>query len=134
MRGSERLVHVGRLTVVFGGLLVVIGIVGFVMTGHIHYTALIPALFGLLLIVCGTAAQTPNDKQRMLWMHIAVTVGLLGFLFTAKAIFQTIEVFQGIVLARPAAAEAKAAMSVVCLVFTLLCVRSFIAARRLRRA
>jgi fucose 4-O-acetylase-like acetyltransferase len=123
-----------RLTIVFGFLLIVVAVIGFVATGHAHPTALIPGGFGLLLVLCGTLANSSDDKRRMLWMHIAVTLGLLGFLATAKAIFQTVEIFQGMALPHPPAIEEKAAMSAVCLVFTLLCVRSFITARRARKA
>lgn len=122
-----------RLTILFGFLLVIIAIIGYVATGHTHPTALIPAIFGLILIVSGATARTTNEKRRMLAMHIAVTVGLLGFLFTAKALWQQFELWQGVTLPLPAAIEEKAAMSALCLLFTLLCVRSFISARRARR-
>ncbi len=72
-----------RFTRVFGTVLVVLGAVYFVMTGSAHPTALIPAYFGVVLFVCGLLANTEDAKRRMLWMHIAVTVGLLGFLFPA---------------------------------------------------
>jgi hypothetical protein len=121
-----------RLTIIFGSLLVILALVGYIGTGHQHPTALIPAVFGLILIVCGAAARTNNEKRRMLWMHIAVTVGLLGFLFTAKALWLQFELWQGAVLPNAQAIEEKAAMSVICLMFTLLCVRSFITARRTR--
>jgi hypothetical protein len=67
-------------------------------------------------------------------MHIAVTVGLLGFLGTALAIWQQIQLWRGVSFPFPAAVEEKAAMSVLCLIFTLICVRSFIAARRDRKS
>jgi hypothetical protein len=49
------------------------------------------------------------------------------------AILETVKAHGG-PLAHPEAVEAQAAMAVICLVFTLLCVRSFIAARRVRTA
>ena len=124
--------ELARLTIVFGFLLVVLALIGYIGTGHQHPTALIPAIFGLILIVCGSAARTANERRRMLWMHIAVTVGLLGFLFTAKALWLQFELWQGAVLPNVPAIEEKAAMSAICLLFTLLCVRSFITARRTR--
>jgi hypothetical protein len=66
----------------------------------------------------------------MLWMHIAVTVGLLGCLGTVAAVVDEVRMLRGTVFPHPIAVEEKAAMSVVCLVFVVLCVRSFIAARR----
>ena len=71
-----------KLTIVFGILLIVTGAVAFTLVGHEShaYHALIPVGFGLLLAIFGALANTPDAKKRMLFMHIAVTVGLLGFL------------------------------------------------------
>lgn len=125
-----------RLAIVFGVLLAVLGVFFFVHTGSVHKTALIPVWFGVALGVCGLLANTEDARRRMLWMHIAVTVGLIGFLFPA--------VRGGMALARAhsagvplAAGTANAVqeeliMAAICLVFTALCVRSFIAARRAR--
>jgi hypothetical protein len=121
-----------KLTIFFGVLLILLGLDGYFATGHAHPTALIPAVFGLLLVIFGFLANTPDSRKRMLFMHIAVTLGLLGFLATVMAIFQWIQLMQGKIFPYPAAVESKAAMSALCLAFVLLCVRSFIAARKAR--
>ena len=119
-----------RVTIVFGVLLILLGVVGYVATGNTHPTALIPSGFGLLLTVFGWLAQNPEPSKRKLYMHIAVTVGLVGFLGTATSLISVVQLAQGKVFPFPAAVEAKAAMAVLCLVYVVLCVRSFIAARR----
>ena len=121
-----------RVTIVFGVLLILLGLAGYLGTGHVHPTALIPSGFGLLLAIFGLLARTDDLRRRMLFMHIAVTLGLLGFLATAKAIFQYVQLLQGVHFSFPSAVESKAAMSILCLVYVLLCVRSFITARRAR--
>ena len=78
------------------------------------------------------SALTEDAKKRMLHMHIAVTVGLLGFLGTAKSIYDFIQMLRGVQFPHPIAVQEKAAMSVLLLVFVILCVRSFINARRAR--
>jgi multisubunit Na+/H+ antiporter MnhF subunit len=123
-----------KLTIGVGVLLILLGIVGFVATGSQYRTSLIPAVFGILLAICGVLANTEIPKRRMLWMHIAVTLGLLGFLGTVKGSFDAIQLMRGRVFPYPAAVESKAAMAVICLIYVLLCVRSFIAARRGRLA
>jgi len=123
-----------KLTIVFGVLLIALGLGTYVGTGHQYPTSLIPAYFGLVLAICGLLANTEDAKKRMLWMHIAVTVGLLGFLGTAKSIYDEIKLLQGAYFKLPLAVEEKAAMSVLCLIFVALCVRSFIAARKARLA
>ena len=73
-------------TIGFGVVLILLGLAGFFGTGSAHPTALIPAVFGILLAVLGAMAK--DEKRRKLAMHIAVTVGLLGFLGTVTALFQ----------------------------------------------
>jgi hypothetical protein len=124
-----------KITIAFGVLLILLGAGSFIILGH-HPHTLIPAAFGLLLAIFGALANTPDAKRRMLFMHIAVTVGLLGFLGTANGIIATIRRSLGQVVLSPApdAAKVQAIMGTLCLIYVLLCVRSFIAARRLRNA
>ena len=123
------------MTIGFGALLAIVGVVGFVLTGSAHPTALIPCWFGLALVVCGVLASTPDAKKRMIWMHVAVTLGLLGWVFPLIRVLGAAR--QGVPLApstEHAAMLEQEAMILICLVFTVLCVRSFIAARRERLA
>jgi multisubunit Na+/H+ antiporter MnhF subunit len=121
-----------KLTIVFGSLLILLGLFGFVGTGSHAPTALIPAYVGIVLIILGFLANTPVQKRRMLFMHIAVTIGLLGFLGTVKSIYDFIRLEQGHQFLRPIAVQDKAAMSVILFFYVLLCVRSFINARRVQ--
>ena len=123
------------MTIGFGALLAILGVVGFVATGSAHPTALIPCWFGLALVVCGALASTPDAKRRMVWMHIAVTIALLGWVFPLVRVLGAAR--QGVPVAPStghAAMLEQEAMILVCLVFTALCVRSFVAARRGRTA
>lgn len=122
-----------KLAMAFGVALGILGAWGYVSTGSKYPTALIPCYFGAALLVCGLLANSENPKRRMLWMHIGVTIALLGFLGTAKSIVDAGRLLGGAEFPYPAAVEEKAAMSLLCLIFTGLCVRSFIAARRARR-
>lgn len=123
-----------KLAIGFGVVLILLGAASFVLTGNAHPTALIPVWFGIVLVLCGVLANTPDSHRRMLWMHIAVTVGLLGFIFPGFMAIKEWVAAHGGPLTHPAAVEEQAAMAVICLIFTALCVRSFIAARRLRTA
>ena len=122
-----------KLTIVFGILLILLGAGAYIGVSH-YIHSLIPALFGLLLVIFGALANTDDSKRRMLFMHIAVTVGLLGFLGTIPGIIGMIHMWSGQVVARPEAAKVQSLMGAICLIFVLLCVRSFIAARRSRLA
>jgi hypothetical protein len=76
-------------------------------------------------------ANTESVKQRMIWMHIAVTLGLISFLTTG--VRAVIEIAKGTALTvKPLGFEERVVIAVVSLVYVVLCVRSFIAARRAR--
>jgi hypothetical protein len=120
-----------KVTLVFALILVALGLAGFLGTGSIHPTALIPAWFGLALGLFGFLAISPNEGRRKLFMHINVTIGLLGFLGAA------VEGVRGYVHATSmgvapdmVALASKATMAGLMLLYVILCVRSFIAARR----
>ncbi len=123
-----------RITIALGVLLILVAAAGFVATGSSHPTALIPGGIGILFILFGVLASSADPKKRMLWMHVAVTVALLLFLGTIPADIDVLRLSHGAYFAHPIAIEEKAVMSLLCLLFVLLCVRSFIAARRERLA
>jgi hypothetical protein len=116
----------------FGLMLILLGVAGYAATGGQSFTALIPAAFGLPLAVTGFLGRDPS--RRKLMMHIAAVIGLLGFLGSARGLAGLTAVLTGGVVQRPAAVIAQSIMAVLCLVFTFLCVRSFINARRSRLA
>jgi uncharacterized membrane protein (UPF0136 family) len=116
--------------VVVGFILMVVGAAGYQLTGSTHPTALIPALIGLLLAIAGILAR--KESRRGLWMHVAVTLGLLGFLGTITSIVSVAKMAMGTVPEHPIAVEEKFASCVICLIFVAACVRSFIAARKAR--
>lgn len=123
-----------KLTVGFGVLLIILGIFGFVATGSAYPTALIPVGIGILFVLFGIMANTPDSKKRMLWMHISVTVALLVFLGMIPACIDVIRLSRGVSFPYPAAVEEKAALGLFSLIYVLFCVRSFINARRSRIA
>ena len=121
-----------KVTISLGIVLILLGAVSLVATGSQHPTSLIPAAVGLILSILGFFSLTEDAKKRMLYMHIAVTVGLLGFLGTGWSIIQYVQMLGGRQFPHPIAVEEKAAMAAILLFFVLLCIRSFIAARRSR--
>ena len=125
-----------RITTVFGALLIVLGLAAyFVMQepGHRSITAMIPAFFGLPLLVLGLIAQAkPGSRKHT--MHAAAMLGVLGFLGTVPGVIKAIKWMGGTVPARPAAVQVQVIMCVMCGAFVAMCVRSFIEARKARQA
>jgi hypothetical protein len=119
------------LTLAIGAALIVLGVASYGLTGGASPTALIPAAFGLLLVVAGVLAR--NERMRMHAMHGAVLIALLGFLGSVRGVMGLGTVLDG-TAARPAAIVAQTIMAVLTMIYVVLAVRSFIAARRARRA
>jgi uncharacterized membrane protein HdeD (DUF308 family) len=121
-----------KLTIVFGTVLIILGVTGYVYTGSTHPTALIPSGAGILFIIFGVLANSDDTKKRMLWMHVSVTVALLLFLSLIPADIDVVRLSRGVPFPYPAAVIEKSATSLLSLLYVLFCVRSFIAARRRR--
>lgn len=120
-----------KVTLVFAVLLIALGLAGFFGTGRAHPTALIPAWIGLALGLFGALAISPDEKRRKLFMHVNVTVGLLGFLGGAiKAVLGYHHASIAGVPPDQIAIGAQLTLALLMLIYVLLCVRSFIAARR----
>ena len=120
-----------KITLLFAVLLIVLGLAGYIGTGSQHPTALIPTWFGLALGLFGMLAMSPSEARRKLFMHINVTIGAVGFLGAL------IEAIRGYGAARSAGVDpdmialgSKLTMAGLMLFYVLLCVRSFIDARR----
>jgi hypothetical protein len=120
-----------RVTLIFAVLLVALGLIGYVGTGSQHMTALIPTWFGVALALFGLLAMSPIESRRKLFMHINVTIGLLGFVGAGfRAVQEFVHASSTGKPVDPIAVGAQTAMAALLLVYVILCVRSFIAARR----
>jgi hypothetical protein len=122
-----------KVTLVFAVLLSLLGLVSFFGTGSQHPTALIPTWFGLTLGVFGFLAMSQSEARRKLFMHINVTIGLLGFLGAAWRALQSYGHARSEGIAPDAIAlGAQATMAGLLLIYVAMCVKSFIDARRSR--
>ena len=119
------------VTIGYGSILIVIGVVGYFATGQSSITALIPAFLGFIAEICGVIAR--NERFLKHAMHGAAMVGLLGTLGTLRVLPQLPTLFNG-TADRPAAVLAQALTLVLSAAFVGLCVRSFIEARRAKEA
>ncbi len=116
----------------FGLALVALGIIGYVATDAVSITALIPAFFGIVLVILGWVAR--NERYRRHTMHFAAVIGVVGFAGAAPGLAGLLALLSGGEVQRPAAAVSQSIMAILMAIFVGLCVRSFIDARRARRA
>lgn len=114
-------------SIVCGILLIIIGILGYIngmLTDRASITALIPAAFGLVLLLLGVFARLREPLRKHL-MHAAVLVALIGFILPAGRLLSRIGE-----LTYSAAVVSQVSMALVCLLFVILAIKSFVDARR----
>jgi len=114
-------------TRLFGLILIVLGAASYWATGRTSVTALIPAIFGAIFVICALVAR--NESMRKHAMHVAVAVGLVGAIASLARVVPALTA--GGDLARPAVIS-QIAMAAVLLTYVYLGVQSFIAARKAR--
>ena len=119
------------VTIVYGANLIFIGLTGYFATGQASVTALIPAFLGVPVAICGLLAR--NERLLKHAMHGAVLLALLGLLGTLSSPAKLPALLDG-TAERPAAVLAQVLTLLCSLIFVVLSVQSFIAARRARQS
>lgn len=115
------------IAITFGALLIALGFGGYFGAEGASFTALIPSIFGLAIFGLGLAALRKDWRKTA--MHVAVVVGLVGFAFTISALVTVVRQL----LSEPSLL-AKSAMAILCGLFVILSIKSFIDARLRRRS
>jgi hypothetical protein len=120
------------VSIAFGIILTALGVL-FYFPEKAAATAFIPAYFGIALIVLGLLACKGSLRKHV--MHLAAMIGLIGFVVPLIRVWGSLPAyFGGGKLERERAVLAQSLMAVICLMFVILCVNSFIEARRARKA
>lgn len=138
-----------KVAIAIGLLLIVVGVAGYLTPNTVvvsegdtdgevveakrSFTALIPAAFGIPILLCGIWGTTsPNSSKNA--MHIAVTLGLLGALAaTGRGIVSLLKFINGDEFNQRAFVF-LILMGVLCWIFVIACVMSFINARKAQDA
>jgi FtsH-binding integral membrane protein len=115
-----------KAAAITGILLLIVGLIGFYTSETRAITALIPALMGILMLLC--AAIGLNGELRKHAMHGAVLIALLGIVGPGMRLPKLFA--EGPMLAT----VASVLTVLICVGFFILGIRSFINARRERKA
>ena len=122
------------ITIVYGILMILLGLGGYfgsaaLKTGApVSITALIPAAFGIIAVMLGLLAYRVGARKHA--MHLAAMLGLLGILAPGYKLIKAL-IGGTFDMGKPATV-ALLLMLVFSVTFLLLCVRSFVLARRAR--
>ncbi|MEX0686238.1 MAG: hypothetical protein WD267_13115 [Balneolales bacterium] len=115
-----------KITTVFGVILIILGVGGYIISEMVSVTALIPAFFGVIFVILGRLAARETLKKHM--MHGAAVLSLL-------LIFPTITALPDLFAGETSPAVIlRSATALFSLIFLALCVKSFIDARKARNA
>ena len=117
-----------KITAIYGGILIFWGLAVTFISGSTSITSYIPSMFGWPLLFLGVMAlKAPNYKKIL--MHIVVVIGLLIFLGGLDVIRNAMS---GTLADNPWATASKSMLLVTGAYFSVLCVKSFIYARKMR--
>ena len=114
-----------KLTLIYGALLIVWGAVFSI--GSESFTSWIPSMLGVPILLAGVLSVAVPAKKKI-WMHIAVLFGLVAGLGGLR-FFAGVGSEAGL-FGKPRAAASQLMLLVTGTLYTILCVRSFIAARK----
>ena len=117
-----------KVSIAFGIILIILGLVSYFGISSESITALIPAFLGIPVLVLGIIAL--NEKYLKHSMHAVAVLMLLGFGGTVSGLFKFFRMLGGESFERPSAITVQTIMALLCLVFLVLAVKSFIDARR----
>jgi hypothetical protein len=106
-----------RTAILSGLLLIVWSVVTYFLSESRSFTAFIPAGFGGLLALCGLIGRSEGARKHA--MHAAAMVGLLGVLGGFGMGLRKVFSEPGM------AAYSQLFLGIVCLVFLIVCIRSF---------
>ena len=114
------------VSIIYGIFLIIWGVAVSFMSGSNSLTSFIPSIFGLpILLFSFLTVKLPSKKK--LFMHIVVSFGLIIFI---GGLDFSRGLLKGTSLNNTWADTSKLMMLITGLIFTFLCVKSFIFARK----
>lgn len=117
-----------KFSIVLGVIFILMGLYGYFGISSESITALIPTFLGIPLLILGWLGL--NEKYLKHAMHGAAVLTLLGFAGTVGGLIKFIKMLGGEEMQRPAAVTVQAIMAILCLLFLIFAIKSFIDARR----
>ena len=106
-----------------------LGLASYFLTDRVSVTALIPAFFGAVFVILALVARSESARKHA--MHAAALLGLVGCVMPLVMIIRKWLGGEFDPLSR--AGGGQLAMSALCGIFVVLCVKSFIDARKARK-
>jgi len=117
-----------KFSILLGIILIALGLISYFGISSESITALIPTFLGIPILILGYLAL--NEKYLKHAMHGALVLVILGFGGTVGGLIKFFRMLGGEVFERPSAITVQAIMALLCLIFLIFAIKSFIDARR----
>lgn len=117
-----------KLSIALGSVLIVLGVAAYVLSNFASVTALIPAVFGVLITVLGVVGHQQTVRQRLAASGIGL-LAVLGVLGSTRGIPDVIALLTGETVDSVIAAVSQGTMIIICLIL-LTAVIQFVRERR----
>ena len=119
-----------KISIIFGLILIILGLISYLGISSESITALIPTFLGIPVLILGFLAL--NEKYLKHAMHGTAVLMLLGFAGTVGGLIKFFRMLGGKVFERPSAITIQAIMAMICMIFLIFAIKSFVDARRKR--
>ena len=117
-----------KISIIFGLILIILGLISYLGISSESITALIPTFLGIPVLILGFLAL--NEKYLKHAMHGAAVLMLLGFAGTIGGLIKFFQMLGGEVFERSSAITIQAIMAMICMIFLIFAIKSFVDARR----
>ena len=117
-----------KFSILLGIILIALGLISYFGISSESLTALIPTFLGIPILILGYLAL--NEKYLKHAMHGALVLVILGFGGTVGGLIKFFRMLGGEVFERSSAITVQAIMALLCLIFLIFAIKSFIDARR----
>lgn len=114
-----------RLTIGLGSILIILGVIAYIATAFASWTALIPAVLGAVILICGLVGL----KNARVGTIIALIVAVLGILGTSMNVMELGALVAG-EAERPAAVITSVITFVLLIIYVIFGVRALMTTRK----
>ena len=110
--------NISRVVWIYAISLILLGVIGYFVTGLQSVTALIPAFFGIVVLLILLVFRRFTKPKITLW--ILIVFSLIGFIATVKGVPKVFDLLQGNDMQRPAAVISQTIMTVLSIITSIV--------------
>ena len=104
-------------TLVYSIALILLGLIGYIITGMQSITALIPSFWGIIILLVFMLTKRMNKPTILVWT--LTVLGVIGFIATVNGIPKLLTLISGENISRPSAAISQTIMAVLSLFYAI---------------